>query len=530
MLCEKYKNFLDMVVYQVYPKSFKDTNGDGIGDLNGITEKIPYLKNLGVNAVWISPCYKTMNDDGGYDIYDYRDIDDVFGTLDDWKRMIKVMHENGIKLIMDYVANHTSTNHKWFKEARTSRDNPYHDYYIWSETIPNDWQSCFGGSAWEWNEATKEYYLHSFYVSQADLNWDNPQVRKELIDVIDYWVDLGVDGFRCDVLDMISKELPYKNGRGKNLHKYINMIFGREKVKHLFTVGECWSSDVDEMYQYGAAENGELSTTFQFSIFDIGRKSRFDPVPYEHDELHKVFSKWETALNGRDLLYSLVLENHDQSRCVNNFGDAVNYRYESATMLATMVYSLRGIPFIYQGQEIGQTNAHFENVSDFDDVETLGFYKIAKDKMPQEKIIELMNFNSRDNARHPMAWDGTETGGFTTGKPWLPFYNTVKEINVESDLKSEKSVYKYYQQYLKFRMSNDVMKYGDFEDLTLDHKNYFIYKRTYEGKSYIVICNYKENSEIEYDFTKLKKVIGNYKDDNGNMFRPFECGVYEVQD
>lgn len=531
MLSKKYKDFLDLVFYQIYPKSFKDSNGDGMGDLKGITEKIPYLKELGVTAVWLSPCYKTNNDDGGYDIYDYRDIQEDFGTLEDWKEMIRVMHENGIKLIMDYVANHTSTSHKWFQEGRKSKDNPYHDFYIWCDKPMNDWHSCFGGSVWEYNEPTNEYYLHSFCVSQADLNWDNPAVRREMIDIIDFWVDLGVDGFRCDVLDMISKELPYKNGHGPNLHKYINMIFGREKTKHLFTVGECYSEDPQFMIDVSAYDRKELSTTFQFDIINVGRRWRFDPVPLDYGRFREIYSKWQKVAIDNDLLYPTFMENHDQPRCVTLFGDDKNYRYESATMLATLVYSLRGVPFIYQGQEIGVTNSSFDDIKYFDDVETVGFYKENKDKYSHEEIMRRINFGSRDNARHPMPWNGGENGGFGTGKPWLSLYPYYKDINVEDEMKRDKSVYRYFKEYFAMRKNNDILKYGDYEDITKDGQcAYYAYKRTYEGKSLVIICNYNNETTVDIDMSKLKKIFGNYNDDNGANMRKFECGIYEVID
>ena len=352
------QDYLNLIVYQIYPRSFFDSNGDGIGDLNGIKQKIPHLKELGINAVWICPCYKSPNYDNGYDISDYRDIMDEFGNLSDWKSLAAELHSNGIKIIMDLVVNHTSSQHFWFKQARSSKNNPYHDYYIWADKPLTDWTACFGGSAWEYNEATNEYYLHSFAVQQPDLNWENPKVRKECCDVVDFWVDLGVDGFRCDVLDFISKDFKQnKMLNGPHLHEYIRQLFGREKVKHVFTVGEC-QSDVKSICDICGKNRDELKSVFQFEHIGLGRSDKYTPAPYTGNDIKNVLVKWQNFTAEHDLLYILFTDNHDQPFYISRLGNDKELRYECATAYCGMFYLLKGIPFIYQGQEFGSVNSY----------------------------------------------------------------------------------------------------------------------------------------------------------------------------
>ena len=351
MLNQKFKDCLRLVIYQVYPRSFMDTNGDGIGDLPGVTSKLDYLKELGVNAIWLCPCYKSPNDDNGYDISDYRDIMDEFGTMEDMKRLIAEMHARDMKVIMDLVPNHTSTAHRWFQESRKGRDNPYSDFYYWFDEIPNDWESCFRGSAWAFDEMRGQYYLHSYAVSQADLNWNNPAVVKAMQDVVDFWVDMGVDGFRVDVIDQISKDFEAgRNCFGPRLHEFIHALFGREKTAKLFTVGECWVDDIEEMRRHCAAERGELCTLFQFDHLDCGRDGKFTPKPDSLRTVRDVLVSWQEKTAQYDLLHSLFSDNHDNSMLISRAADDRAKRYESATCLAAMFYLLRACPSSTRGR------------------------------------------------------------------------------------------------------------------------------------------------------------------------------------
>ena len=525
---KKYQNCLDLIVYQIYPRSFADGNGDGIGDLPGITKKLDYLSSLGINAVWLSPCYKSPNCDNGYDISDYRDIMDEFGTLDDWKRMIAGMHERGIKLIMDFVANHTSSEHEWFKQARSSRDNPFHDYYIWRDEIPNDWQSCFLGSAWEYNEPTDEYYLHSFAVGQPDLNWENPKVRKEMCDVVDFWVDLGVDGFRCDVLDFIAKD--FEKGLMNNaphLHEYIRELFGREKVKHIFTVGEC-SMGEDKIADICGEVRNELTCIFQFDHFSFGKTfDKFEKAPYTIDSIRNTLVKWQNFTDDKGLLYTLFTDNHDNAHYISRLGNDKEYRYECATMYAAMFYLLKGIPFVYQGQEYGAPDPHYDSIEDFDDVETHNYYKANKSALSHGELLSRINFGSRDNVRRPMCWDNSKNYGFSSAdKTWIKLHSRGSEVNLDSDLKSKKSVYEFYKKILKLRKTSDAVRRGKFTDLT-HGDGYFAYTRTLGDETVLVVCNFEKTSNIaglpEFDY-----VLGNYAERKPNgEYAPFETAVFK---
>lgn len=530
-MTEKQNEFQKLIVYQIYPRSFKDSNGDGIGDINGIAEKLDYLKNLGVNAIWLSPCYKSPNEDNGYDISDYRDIMDEFGTLDDWKKMTDEIHKRGMKLIMDFVANHTSAEHKWFKEARKSKDNPYRDYYYWADEPLTDWKSAFGGSAWQYDETTNQYYLHSYAVGQPDLNWENPKVQQEMIDVIDYWVNLGVDGFRCDVLDQIAKDFDNNlNGNGPKLHEYIKLIFGRPEVSHIFTVGECWGANVSNIKLLTGAERNELSTVFQFDhiLIGYGKGGRFDPVAFTLDEVRDKLIKWQNFMQDNELVATLFFENHDQPRCVSKFANDTDKRYESATMMATMMYLQKGVPFIYQGQEIGTANPYSENIDDFDDIETINYYKMNVNKYDYNKLFYNINYGTRDAGRRPMAWSSDENSGFG-GKPWLPVYNRYKEINVETDLKSERSVYKYFRQLLNLRSENDAFITGRYENITENRRGIYIYKRYDEKQCYIAVCNFENENELVFD-TEGSYVLGNCGKRNiSGTYKPYECAVFKVK-
>lgn len=525
MLNKYQSEFYDWVFYQIYPRSFKDSNGDGIGDLNGITEKLDYLKNLGINAIWLSPCYKSPNDDNGYDISDYCDIMDEFGTMEDWKRMISEIHKRGMKLVMDLVANHTSSEHRWFKEARKSKDNPYRDYYYWADKPRNNWKSTFGGSAWEYDETTEQYYLHSYAVSQPDLNWENPKVREEMIKVVDFWVDLGVDGFRCDVLDQISKDFDKAdgNGNGPRLHEYINMLFGREKVKHIFTVGECWGADVNNIKKLVGGDRGELSTAFSFEHLFSGNK--FEWKGFDLQEARDALVKWQNLMQKNELLHTLFWENHDMPRSVSVFGNDTDKRYESSTMLATMMFMQKGVPFIYQGQEIGVTNHKFEDINDFRDIEIINFYNENPQNLSHEQRMEKINYVGRDNARHPMPWNGNADAGFGSENAWISKYCGSDEINVEKDINSEKSVYRFFRDLISVRKNSEAILRGEYVDMTDGRNGCYIYKRAKDGETVWVICNFDKEQDIQIDISG-EIVLSNYgrREINGK-FMPYECLV-----
>lgn len=528
---EAKNDYLDWAVYQIYPRSFYDSNGDGIGDLNGIREKIPYLKELGINAVWICPCYKSPNYDNGYDIADYRDIMDEFGTLDDWKKLAEELHKNGIKIIMDLVVNHTSSEHYWFKQARSSKNNPYHDYYIWADKPLTAWTACFGGSAWEYNAATNEYYLHSFAVQQPDLNWENPKVRQECCDVVDFWANLGVDGFRCDVLDFISKDFSAnKMLNGPHLHEYIRQLFGRDEVKHLFTVGEC-QSDVKSICDICGKNRNELKSVFQFEHIGLGRSDKYTPAPYSGDDIKNVLVKWQNFTEKHDLAYILFTDNHDQPFFISRLGNDKELRYECATAYAGMFYLLKGIPFIYQGQEFGSANSHYNDISCFNDVETVNYYRENEHKKTHAQLIAEINYGSRDNTRRPVAWTNeTKTHGFTSGTPWLKMPSRADEINLEKDRSSEKSVFVFYKKVLSLRHSGDTIKYGSFKDLT-KNGGCFVYERALEKNKIVVAVNFdKPNNVILPDLSSFRAdmILSNYADAEpfSESFRPFEIRVY----
>ncbi len=522
MLTKKYMDCAKMIIYQIYPRSFKDSNGDGIGDLRGIISKLDYLKELGVNAVWMCPCYKSPNVDNGYDIADYRDIMDEFGTMDDMKELIKEAHERGIKIIMDLVPNHTSSENMWFKESKKGKDNPYSDYYYWFDEPQNDWTSVFGGSAWQYCEERGQYYLHSYAIEQPDLNWDNPKVREEMKAVVDFWAELGVDGFRIDVIDQISKDMNLYNCFGPHLHEYINELFGRENVDHLFTVGECWASSIEEVNRHCAAERKELTTLFQFDHLELGRNTKYEAVPTSLTGARDILIKWQNLTYEHDLLYSLFTDNHDNAQFIARMGDDKNYHYESATCIATMFYTLRGVPFIYQGQEFGTPLPNYDSIEHFDDIETVNLYKEEEPVIGKEKALARSNFGSRDCTRRPMCWNGEEYSGFSTAKPWITTHSEYKNVNLEKDRASEKSVFRFYQQLLKLRSGSDAILLGDFTVLSKPEDTFFKFERVYEGEKMTVIVNFENENAIEVPAGEV--VLANYKDRAEN-FRPYEILV-----
>lgn len=530
----KREQFLDLVIYQIYPRSFYDSNGDGIGDLNGVTKKLDHLVSLGVNAIWLCPCYKSPNRDNGYDVADYRDIMTEFGTLNDWKRLREETKKRNIKLIMDLVFNHTSDQHFWFQEGKKSRDNPYHDYYIWADAPLNNWKSVFGGGAWAYNQQTQEYYLHSFAVEQPDLNWENPKVRKECQAIVDFWVDMGVDGFRCDVLDFISKDFAQnKMYNGPKLHEYIRGLFGREKTKNVFTVGECQSNEKD-ICDICGKDRKELTTVFQFDHIHLARKNKYRPTDFSFDKLRKILVKWQNFCESHELFYTLFTDNHDNPYFLSRTKYSKSHRYELATALATAFYLLKGIPFLYQTQEYGAVNPYYNKVSDFNEVETLQYYEKRRKKLSRQEVLKELNIGSRDNTRRPFAWtdDKENYHGFTKGEPWITPHSLADEINLEKDKNAEKSVFRFYQALFALRGSEPCLRYGKFDDLT-KKKDTFVFTRTDKNEQFLILCNFEKEKEIPLSITDKThcRVLYNYADATpfSTRFRPFEIAVYKTK-
>lgn len=542
------------VVYQIYPRSFKDSNGDGIGDLRGIIEKLDYIKELGVDIVWICPVYKSPMVDNGYDISDYRDINPEFGTLEDWKELINGLHERGIKLVMDLVVNHTSNEHPWFLESKKSKDNPYRDYYIWQEgkgkKAPNNWSSFFTGSAWEYDEVTGEYYLHLFSKEQPDLNWDNPKVREEVKKIAQYWLDLGVDGFRCDVINIISKDCEFPNGRfrigitgcehyinGPHVHEYLQELNRDVLSKYdCFTVGETVFTSADEALKYVSEERNELSMIFHFDHMFVDNIYKWFLRPFKLRKLKRILSHWQYTINGKGW-NSLYLENHDQPRIVSRWGDDQEYRLESAKMLATMMFFQQGTPYIYQGQEIGMTNAYFKDLSQYRDIESLNIYKIGRKylKLSHNRMMKKLQKMSRDNARTPMQWDDSENAGFTTGTPWIEVNQNYLDVNVKQAQKDPNSILNYYKKLIKLRKEHEIIVYGDYQELYPNHKHLYVYERNLDNQKLIVITSFSKKPvkftvPKNLKYTKSELLLSNYADASSNIetfiTRPFEARVY----
>ena len=526
------EKFLDLVVYEVYLRSFKDGNGDGIGDLKGLREKLDYLQELGVNAIWLTPCYKSPDADNGYDIADYCSIDKKYGTLEEWDELVSDMHARGMKMIMDLVVNHTSDKHEWFVSARSSKDSPYHDYYMWADKPRNAWRSCFGGSAWEYNEQTDEYYLHLFTKGQPDLNWENPKVREEVKKVVDFWVERGADGFRCDVLDHISKDFDkgiYING--PRLHEYLKDLFGRKHLSKIFTVGEC-QSDENSIVDICGEGRDELTCVFQFSHIHLGRTDKWTDAPFKIADLRDILVSWQHFCEKNDLLYMLFTDNHDQARFADRLCKDRERYYEYATCLAATVFLLKGIPFLYQGQEFGMLNDERKSVDEFNDPETWGFYRDNQGKASEKELLDKMNYGSRDNARCPVAWTKKAADGYGFGsvRPWYPFCSNAEKVNLETDMQSEKSVYRFYQDLLTLRKETHCLRYGTFEDLT-DKADSFVYARSYQGEKILVACNYEKAQELCLGDGTKELILTNNPSRKGDEkeFAPFEVAVYKMK-
>ena len=532
------------VVYQIYPRSFKDSNNDGIGDINGIIEKLDYLKELGIDVIWLSPVYKSPNDDNGYDISDYCDIMDEFGTMDDMDRLLDEGNKRGIKIVMDLVVNHTSDEHKWFIEARKSKDNEYRDYYVWRDGFndkePNDLESMFSGSAWELDKQTNQYYLHLFSKKQPDLNWENPKVRNEVYKMMNFWVDKGIGGFRMDVIDLIGK-LPDKKitANGPKLHEYIQEM-NRETLrdKDLLTVGETWGATPEIGKMYSDPARNELSMIFQFEhiMLDQEGEEKWDLKQLNLLDLKRILSKWQTAL-GDEGWNSLFWNNHDLPRIVSRWGNDKEYRVKSAKMLATLLHGMKGTPYIYQGEELGMTNVKFDNIEDYNDIESLNMYKERISKgYKHEEIMESIYAKGRDNARTPIQWDDSEYGGFSTSKPWLAVNKNYKYINAKNCLKDNDSIFYHYKKLIEIRKSNETIIYGDYNLLCEDDKNIFAYTRKLDGDTILVVCNfYNIETKINYegDYESLEILISNYSDSSINLsnlkLRPYEAIMYRIK-
>ncbi|EDL63148.1 glycoside hydrolase family 13 protein, partial [Bacillus sp. SG-1] len=510
----------ESVIYQIYPRSFKDSNGDGIGDINGIISKLDYLKELGIDVIWLSPVYQSPNDDNGYDISDYRGIMDEFGTMADWDRLLEEMHNRGIKLIMDLVVNHSSDEHAWFVESRKSKDNPYRDYYIWREgkdgKEPNNWESCFSGSAWQYDEQTEEYFLHLFSKKQPDLNWENPKLRDEIYDMMKFWLDKGIDGFRMDVINFISKvdglpdaELPqgkkYAPGgkyfmNGPKIHDYLQEMHEKALSGYdVMTVGEMPGVDVEEAKLYTAEDRKEVNMVFQFEHVDLdsGPDGKWDLRPMKMSALRDSFTKWQKGLE-QEGWNSLYLNNHDQPRMVSRFGNDKEYRVESAKMLATFLHTLKGTPYIYQGEELGMTNVRFNSINDYKDIEILNMYreKVIENGEDHDKVMESIYVKGRDNARTPIQWDDSDHGGFTTGTPWIQMNPNYKEINAKQAMEDPNSVFHYYKKLIELRKENPIMVYGSYDLIMPEHDKIYAYVREYEDQKMIVMLNFSGDTPV----------------------------------
>lgn len=547
----------ESVVYQIYPRSFNDSNGDGIGDINGIIEKLDYLKNLGIDVIWLSPVYQSPNDDNGYDISDYQQIMSDFGTMEDWERLLDEVHNRGMKLIMDLVVNHSSDEHHWFIESRKSKDNPYRDYYIWRPgkdgKEPNNWNSTFSGSAWEYDEKTDEYFLHIFSKKQPDLNWENPKLREEIYTMMKWWLDKGIDGFRMDVINFISKvpglpDAPNPHGEkyvsggeffvnGPRIHEFLQEMHQEVIANYdVMTVGEMPGVDVDEAKKYTNLDRHELQMVFQFEHMDLDSApgGKWNLKPLDLRDLKKSITKWQTGLHGVGW-NSLYMNNHDQPRVVSRFGDDKNYRVESAKMLGTFLHMLQGTPYVYQGEEIGMTNVRFESIDQYKDIETLNMYKekVIEGNEDPEKVMESIYVKGRDNARTPFQWDSTDNAGFTTGEPWINVNPNYREINAEAAVNDPNSIYHYYRALIQLRKKHEIIVYGDYQLLYPESQEDFSYLRTLNDEKLLVITNFT-GQKIEWtlpeniQFHVKEKLIGNYSDQDMLEGRKISLRPYEA--
>ncbi|MGG2064638.1 glycoside hydrolase family 13 protein [Bacillus sp. S14(2024)] len=551
----------ESVVYQIYPRSFMDSNGDGVGDLRGIISKLDYLQELGIDVIWLSPVYESPNDDNGYDISNYRKIMDEFGTMNDWDQLLDEMHKRNMKLMMDLVVNHTSDEHNWFVESRKSKDNPYRDYYIWRKgkngKEPNNWGAAFSGSAWQYDETTDEYYLHLFSKKQPDLNWDNEHVRKEIYEMMEFWLDKGIDGFRMDVINFISKVegLPavnteaegYVSGHqyfmnGPNIHTYLHEMNQEVLSQYdIMTVGEMPGVTTEEAKLYTAEDRQELQMVFQFEHMDLdsGESGKWDVKPCSLVTLKENLTKWQKALEHTGW-NSLYWNNHDQPRVVSRFGNDKTYRIPSAKMLATVLHMMKGTPYIYQGEEIGMTNVQFTSIDEYRDIETLNMYreKVSERGENHEIVMQSIYAKGRDNARTPMQWEDSEHAGFTAGKPWIQVNPNYKEINAKQALHDPNSIFHYYKKLIELRKKYEIIVYGTYDLILEDHPSIFAYVRTWKGEKLLVIANFTEDSCVfelpeEIAYSNVELLIHNYDVQDETIeniiLQPYETRVYKLK-
>ncbi len=544
----------ESVIYQIYPRSFMDSNADGIGDIKGITSRLDYLKYLGIDVIWLSPVYQSPNDDNGYDISDYQAIMDEFGTMEDFDEMLKEAHNRNIRIVMDLVVNHTSDEHRWFIESRKSKENEYRDYYIWREgkapnTPPNNWGACFGGSTWEYDQQTDMYYLHLFTKKQPDLNWDNPKVRKEVFDMMNWWCEKGIDGFRMDVISMISKTKEMPDGEvhdlygdcspycvhGPNVHKYLQEMNEKVLSKYdIMTVGETAGVTTEQAKLYAGENRNELNMVFQFEhVEGDGKYGKWTDEKLPLTTLKKIMSRWQTELYGQ-AWNSLFWDNHDQPRAVSRFGnDTSKYREISAKMLATCLHMMQGTPYIYQGEELGMTNYPFQSMDEFRDIESVNACQewCIDGPVSQEAFWPCLVFKSRDNARTPMQWDETANAGFTTGKPWIAVNPNYTEINAKMQTADPNSVFHYYKKLIELRKQYPVIVYGEYELLLKDSEELFVYTRYLDGQKLLVVCNFSDQEvsfEMPEEFTNGKCLISNVDRENYqavDLVKPYEAFV-----
>lgn len=548
----------EAVAYQIYPRSFMDSNGDGIGDIQGVISKLDYLKGLGIDVIWMSPIYQSPNDDNGYDISDYQAISKEFGSMEDFDELLEKVHERGMKLIMDLVINHTSDEHPWFIESRSAKDNPYRDYYIWhpgkNDEEPNNWESIFGGSAWQYDEKTGEYYMHVFSRKQPDLNWENPDVRSNVYKMVNWWLDKGIDGFRVDAISHIKKTPGFPDMPNPDNKKYVPSYDGHmnrpgiqtylEELKEktfenydIMTVGEANGVSIEQADEWVGEKKGKFDMIFQFEHLDLWGKSATGGLDIHG--LKQTLSKWQKGLEGIGW-NALFLENHDQPRSVSTWANDTSMRKEAAKSFATMYFLMQGTPFIYQGQEIGMTNVKFDSIDDYNDVAIKNLYKSEREAgKSHEEVMKVIWKNGRDNSRTPMQWNTEENAGFTTGTPWIKVNPNHKEINVEEELENPNSIYCYYKKLINLRKSSDVLIYGSYELILEDHDQVFAYTRTLDNETYVVLTNlFAQEAEVEFPTSvtgeKAEIKLSNYQVEHDietlgkTVFRPYEARVYQV--
>lgn len=526
----------ESVVYQIYPKSFKDSNGDGVGDIRGIIQKLDYLKELGVNVLWISPMLESPQDDNGYDISDYRRIYKEYGTMEDYEELLSEAHKRDIRILMDLVVNHTSDEHNWFVESRKSKDNPYRDYYIWKDPVngkePNNWGGAFGGSAWEYDPQTQMYYLHLFSKKQPDLNWENEKVRQEVYDMMTFWCEKGIDGFRMDVISMISKDQTFPDGEmnnslygdfgpycvhGPRIHEFLQEMNREVLSKYdIMTVGETSGVTIEEAQKYAGESRNELNMVFQFEHVENGSGDygKWTTEKYDFKEFKRIMIKWQEELQGK-AWNSLFLGNHDQPRSVSRFGnDNPAYRETSAKMLATCLHMMQGTPYVYQGEELGMTNVYFDKLEDYRDIESINFFTELTEAglMTPEYMMKCLMLRSRDNARTPMQWDDSAQAGFTDGESWIKVNPNYKEINAAQQLEDPNSIFHYYQKLIRLRKEKDIIVYGGFEPLYRDDEQIFAYIRRQKQEKLLTVCNFSDKNagmDIPEEFKEAECLITN---------------------